>query len=103
MIKATSLAGKLDEAYATLQSNEERFRAMIEDSMDIISIVDKDGIIQYVNPGPERILGYTTKDLMGRKFNRLSSPGRYPIAVDCNDPGSAGRRNRAEPGTSCPS
>ncbi len=87
LIKATSLAGKLDEAYATLQANEERFRAMIEDSMDIISIVGKDGSILYVNPSPERILGYTTEELRGRKFLDFLHPEDLKLALAAMTPG----------------
>jgi PAS domain S-box-containing protein len=87
LIKATSLAGKLEEAYTSLQANEERFRAIIEDSMDIISIVGKDGTVQYVNPSPERILGYTVEELKGKKITDYVHADDLPLVVAALTPG----------------
>ncbi len=87
LVKATSLAGKLEEAYTSLQANEERFRAIIEDLMDIISIVGNDGTVQYVNPSPERILGYTVEELKGKMITDFVHPDDLPLAVAALTPG----------------
>ena len=49
-----------------LRRSEEHFRALIENSMDAIAIIDADGTIRYESPSVERILGYKPEELVGR-------------------------------------
>ncbi|MDY6967816.1 MAG: PAS domain S-box protein [Spirochaetota bacterium] len=56
-------ARKHDEE--VLLKNEEQFRKMIENGSDIIKILDDKGIILYVSPSVERILGHNPFDLIG--------------------------------------
>ena len=37
---------------------EKRFRSLIENSFDVITILDAEGIVRYVSPAGEHILGY---------------------------------------------
>jgi diguanylate cyclase (GGDEF)-like protein/PAS domain S-box-containing protein len=53
---------------ATRRKNERRFRSLIERSSDIITVVDREGIITYESPSVERLLGHTTGDLIGTKL-----------------------------------
>jgi PAS domain S-box-containing protein len=57
-----------------LRENEARFRAIFESSAVGISRVDRDGRVVEVNPAIERILGYTTRELRGRRFAEISHP-----------------------------
>ncbi len=41
-----------------LRESEERFRKMLENASDVISVISEDGIILYESPAVERILGY---------------------------------------------
>lgn len=52
----------------------ERFQTFIENSHDIISIVDADGIAQYQSPAIERILGYTPDRLVGEDLFEYIHP-----------------------------
>jgi len=47
------------------QESEERFRALGENSPDIIYTMDTEGLLTYVNPAGESILGYRREDLLG--------------------------------------
>lgn len=49
-----------------LRESEERFRTMIENGSDIISIVGADGRIRYESPSIERCLGWKPEELVGR-------------------------------------
>jgi PAS domain S-box-containing protein len=48
-----------------LQKQEKRFRALIENSADVVMLLDETGIILYSSPSATRVLGYTTKELEG--------------------------------------
>jgi PAS domain S-box-containing protein len=47
------------------RTHEQRFQALVEESNDIISIVDASGRFQYQSPSLERILGYGTDETLG--------------------------------------
>ncbi len=86
LIKANSLAGELEQANAASRANEERFRAMIEDSADIISILSTDGTVQYASPSAELILGYKIEELNGRKVFDYLHPDDINIVVAALSP-----------------
>jgi PAS domain S-box-containing protein len=44
---------------------ERRYQALVEESGDIISVLDTDGIYQYLSPTVERILGYDPQEPVG--------------------------------------
>ncbi|WP_267162888.1 PAS domain S-box protein [Halovenus salina] len=47
------------------RQRERRFRALVEESNDVISIIDADGRFQYQSPSLERILGYDPEEMVG--------------------------------------
>ena len=53
---------------------ENRFRALVESSTDVITVVDEDLLIEYQAPSVERALGYTPDDLRGRPWLELVHP-----------------------------
>jgi PAS domain S-box-containing protein len=57
------------EKYQTehaLRKSQEHFRSLVEHMSDILVLVDKVGVIQYVSPSIQRILGYVSSDLTGK-------------------------------------
>jgi PAS domain S-box-containing protein len=48
-----------------LLESEARFRALIENSLEITAILDADSVVRYVSPSVERILGYSPEELTG--------------------------------------
>ncbi len=54
------------EAEAALRMSEAWFRALIEESEDLITVLDEDGAFRYASPSFERILGLTPADLVGK-------------------------------------
>ena len=47
------------------RQRERRFQALVEESSDVISIVDAEGVFQYQSPSVERILGYAPEETIG--------------------------------------
>lgn len=57
---------KRREAEQALRDSENRFRSLIENALDIITVLDETGTIHYASPSIERILGYAPETLVGR-------------------------------------
>ncbi len=53
------------KAQKALHDSEHLFRALIEDAVDIIAMVDQSGRISYVSPSVSRTLGYAPNELIG--------------------------------------
>lgn len=49
-----------------LANTEAKFRSLIQNSSDMICILEPDGVMQYASPSHERILGYPPSYLMGK-------------------------------------
>ncbi|HET8575725.1 MAG TPA: PAS domain S-box protein [Methylomirabilota bacterium] len=53
-------------AEENLQDLYRLFRSLMQNALDIVTIVDGDGMIRYGSPSIERVLGYTPSELVGR-------------------------------------
>ncbi len=61
-------------AEEALQVSEAHFRSLIENALDIITVVDQQGTIHYASPSMERVLGYTPDDRTGTNMFGLLHP-----------------------------
>ncbi len=61
-------------AEEALQASEAHFRSLIENALDIITVVDEQGKIHYASPSMERVLGYTPDDRTGTNMFGLLHP-----------------------------
>lgn len=48
-----------------LQRERDRFRALIEHSSDLVTVLDRDGTIKYQSPSLEHLLGYDPEEAVG--------------------------------------
>jgi PAS domain S-box-containing protein len=62
------------QAEAARRESEERFRALVQNSYDVITIVTPDGTRRYISPSIERVLGYRPSDLLGQSAVELVHP-----------------------------
>ncbi|TMI86736.1 MAG: PAS domain S-box protein [Bacteroidetes bacterium] len=53
----------------TLMDNEERFRLLIQNSSDIITVFDRSGTIKFESPAIEPVLGYAADERVGRNIS----------------------------------
>ena len=59
---------KLREAEAELERREKYFRALTENSLDLLLIINRGGMFTYVSPSIEQMLGWTPAELVGKHF-----------------------------------
>ena len=62
------------EAEASLRRSEARFRSLIANATDLITILGADGTVCYESPPIESILGYGSEELIGRNAFDLIHP-----------------------------
>ncbi|MDO9545806.1 MAG: PAS domain S-box protein, partial [Pelolinea sp.] len=63
------------------QHMDELFRSLIENSLDIITILDAEGVIRYESPSVERVLGYKPAELIGVNMAELLHPQDVPKTI----------------------
>jgi PAS domain S-box-containing protein len=61
--------------FFTLEEEKRKYEMISNKSADIIFLINKDGIIEYVSPSIKRILGYTEKETVGKYFFSLQAEG----------------------------
>src|SRR5207244_12448579 len=54
--------------------SEERFRRLIENASDIITVLNKDGVQQFVGPSVKRVLGWEPEELLNRNVLEFIEP-----------------------------
>jgi PAS domain S-box-containing protein len=69
-------------AAAALRAGEERYRRIVEAAGDIIYEVDPFGHFTYANPAALRILGYETREVLGRHYSELIRPDYHAPAAE---------------------
>jgi diguanylate cyclase (GGDEF)-like protein/PAS domain S-box-containing protein len=86
------------KAAEALRASEERFRSLIENAMDTITILDRDGTVLYESPSIERVLGYLPQDLVGKNVFAFVHPDdQGPLVKEFQRiTGDPGRRTQAE-------
>jgi PAS domain S-box-containing protein len=62
-----------------LHASEEYYRALIENAMDIVSILEADGTIRYASPAIERLLGYAPEERPGKTIDAFVHPDDLPV------------------------
>lgn len=67
-------------AEEVLLQSERRFRALIEHSSDVISVLDVAGVISYASPSTTRIVGYPLDDYLGRNIFELIHPDDLSVS-----------------------
>ena len=69
------------EAAEALQQRERHFRALIENSYDLVQVLDAQGRITYTGPSVERLLGYTPEEILGGGVPDFIHPDDEPRAA----------------------
>lgn len=65
-----------------LRESEEHHRALIENALDLITILRADGTVRYVSPSIERVLGYKAQERIGRSTFEIIHPDELAAVKD---------------------
>ena len=72
---SASVSLALESAALTEQAhrreNEARFASLVRNASDLITVVNRDGLVLYQSPSVQRILGLTAADVTGSQFENL--------------------------------
>src|SRR5688500_18955858 len=74
VVRAMRYATERKRAVEALQRSEEYYRSLIENALDIITVVDSDGVVRYGSPSFERVLGYPQGALHGSNLLSIVHP-----------------------------
>jgi two-component system cell cycle response regulator len=73
-----------------LQAAEANLRQLIVSNADGMVVTSEDGIVLFVNPAAERLLGNSSYGLLGRAFEYPLTPGqRQELELNSGEPGRA--------------
>jgi PAS domain S-box-containing protein len=94
IISAMAVATETTEtivAYKKVQESEKQFRALIENSLDVIILADAEGALSYCSPSVKNIFGYDETELIGRMAISLVHPDDTAPLVESAAPMVEGR------------
>jgi diguanylate cyclase (GGDEF)-like protein/PAS domain S-box-containing protein len=92
-IRTVGLAAEHRErAETTARRSEERFRALVQDSHDVITVSDRDGRVTYVSPAVRRVTGFAPDEMTGTEYATWLHPDDFAgaqgqLAAALADPG----------------
>ncbi len=66
------------QAEEEMENNERRFRALIENSTDGLTVLARDGVVLDMGPSGKRILGYDAEAIVGKARADLIHPDDFP-------------------------
>jgi PAS domain S-box-containing protein len=67
---------------ARVRESEERFRSLIQNASDVITLLEVDGTILYQSPSIERTLGYRSEELVGKNAFQYVHPDDLDWVMD---------------------
>ena len=67
-------ASERRRAVQALRRSENLFRSLIENALDAVEIIDKNGIIVYSSPSIDRVMGYTPEEVLGKRAIEFVHP-----------------------------
>ncbi|MEX0749194.1 MAG: EAL domain-containing protein [Dehalococcoidia bacterium] len=70
-LKGVLLYDALERSRDELRQSEERFRSLVQNSSDLITVIESDTTVTYQSPSIARVLGHTAGDIIGKKLSAL--------------------------------
>jgi len=60
--------------HAITSRQKHLYEMMVANANDIMAVIDAEGIIQFMNPAAERLIGYTPEEMMGQEIFEFLHP-----------------------------
>jgi len=76
------MAISLKDVEDNLRRNERKFRELIENSSDLITVISPKGDITYQSPSQEIFLGFTPEEITGRNISDFMHPEDLPAGSE---------------------
>ncbi len=70
-IKGMRLYGDLELSRGELEQSEERFRSLVQNASDLVTVISADTTVTYQSPSVTRLLGYQPDEVFGRRLTEL--------------------------------
>jgi PAS domain S-box-containing protein len=74
LVMFTQLITERKHAKDAERRSEARFRSLIENTSDLITVLGPDGVIRFQSPSSQRLLGRTPEELLGMNVLELTHP-----------------------------
>jgi diguanylate cyclase (GGDEF)-like protein/PAS domain S-box-containing protein len=71
LIEKRELKRKLDEMYRCIQASEKRYRFFVNNSPDMVYMLDRRGCFAFVNDRTTELLGYSIEEIIGRHYSEF--------------------------------
>jgi PAS domain S-box-containing protein len=82
LVRSMRYASERKRTTEQLRRSELHFRSLLENALDIITVVDGGGMIRYASPSTERVLGYSPQELTGINILQLVHVDDAAAALD---------------------
>lgn len=69
------------KAEEVLRESEEKYRVLVENINDVIYATEENGVITYISPAIESLIGYPPSEIIGRHFSQFIHPEDQPSVV----------------------
>jgi diguanylate cyclase (GGDEF)-like protein/PAS domain S-box-containing protein len=73
---------RVTDGRAQLADSERRFRSLVQNSSDVIVLVDPDTVIRYLSPSARPVIGVDPDTYPGRPLSDLLDPQDVPMMLD---------------------
>ncbi|MDH4128774.1 MAG: PAS domain S-box protein, partial [Spirochaetota bacterium] len=80
------------QAEKALRESEEKFRNLVETSLDLIWKVDNEGRFIYINNAWEHTIGYKVSEIIGRKFKEFQTPEQHEQDIKIISSGTGNKK-----------
>jgi diguanylate cyclase (GGDEF)-like protein/PAS domain S-box-containing protein len=87
------LESKVEARTGQLRASEKRFRSLVQNTSDVIAVVDRDGALTYLSPSARTVFGYSLSEI-----SRAGRPSELICDEDLLRILAVGRRLASQPG-----
>ena len=92
---ASLVADRIHHSEDAVRANERRFRALVTNASDAITLLDAEGVVQWASPSVPSVLGYGVDEMVGRRGVDFVTPAHLELAE------TTLANVTSEPGRSC--